>query len=348
MTEPIANVTLDDVSRLGSLGSQRQAMSDVTRGLNHLGTANILPMNTDAKGFIFATRPQMNLSTQNVRAIRRFTMLTTQDRMTLQRAVRVLLDPDLVADNPKLGTPLVENKLALIPWFTNLLQTLTGWPDEQVDVWTSPAGLEGQQWSMIDSTYEINNKFSLNATFQNFSGDPISALFDPWIKIPAAMFKGVMIPRFFSMTSRRLDYTTRIYRFVTDPTMTYIQKWAATCASFPIGIDNGRQLDYDVNKLYQSPGEFSSVQFECIGARYNDPIMLFAFNNAMSMCNDQLKDAVRETNMRKIERPIRHLFNYKGYPWINIETMELEWWVPVEVYNAEINRISATINGLTK
>jgi hypothetical protein len=332
-----SKLNIDDLSRSGPYGTQRAAYAEVTRGLNHMHTASILPMNQDAKGFVFWTRPQLNMSTQNVRAVRQTTPLASSQRNSLQRAFRVLLDPELVAENPSMATPLVDQQLAFIPWLTNLLQTVSGWPDEISERYTTPAGVAGQQWSMIDSQYQINGEFQLTATFQNFVGDPIGGLMSTWLKMPQLCFMGLTIPRLSPWVSRRLDYTTRPYRFIMDPSMTYIQKYAIACAAFPVGMDTGRQFDYDINKPLISPGEFTSVQFNCLGARYNDPLALVHFNKHVELCNPNMKEGSRKATMRKVPSTVKSWFNYRAYPRVNLRTMELEWWVPLEVYNQVVS-----------
>jgi len=74
-------------------GSIDKAISNNLYGINHQGVKSIISENRDSYGYVFFTRPQLNMSTYNLRNLRHFYSLLTTDHATIQRYVRCTLDP---------------------------------------------------------------------------------------------------------------------------------------------------------------------------------------------------------------------------------------------------------------
>ena len=94
----------------------------------------------------------------------------------------------------------------------------------------------------------------------------------------------------------------------------------------------GRRLITAREFLYADTGQLS-IQFQCFGARYNDPITIYNFNKVVRQFNKDMHDDTRETRMVKLNSSEKPIFNYQGYPRIS-ETLELEWWVYKDRYDA--------------
>ncbi len=58
------------------------------------------------------------------------------------------------------------------------------------------------------------------------------------------------------------------------------------------------------------------------------------------------KASDRERYYRKVSADELDYFNYRGYPYIDPETHELEWWVPKELYAEYENRFSFGVEAL--
>ena len=52
----------------------------------------------------------------------------------------------------------------------------------------------------------------------------------------------------------------------------------------------------------------------------------------------------RENNMVKVPPSLLTLFNNRGYPRINYNTYELEWWVSKDLYNGYTKKFLAEAN----
>ena len=144
------------------------------------------------------------------------------------------------------------------------------------------------------------------------------------------------------MTSE-IDYMTRVYRFVMDPTKQFITMWSACGAGFPINNAMGTIYNFDSEKELSDGTQTLNFSFQCVGAQYNDPILLDEFNRLVAIYNKDLRilgvenggrdnKIVGANRYKKLTIGERRLFNYCAYPLINEQTYELEWWVPIDVY----------------
>jgi len=70
-----------------------------------------------------------------------------------------------------------------------------------------------------------------------------------------------------------------------------------------------------------------------MGAEYLDDVLVYEFNNTVEIFNVNMRDASRASSMVKIAPSLLTLFNNRGYPRINYNTYELEWYVTKEMYN---------------
>lgn len=323
-----------------NIGSRRSPMTDAFIGFNHRGVANSIPMNRDYYGMVFFTKPDMNMSESNFRNVRAFTPLLTSEEMSVQRAIRCMLDARHKdhTNNP-FECKLVDPKQAFLPLLTNLAVSMGGWPDIQLPSYTSDTGIYGETISFVDGIGSIYRTYDMTVNFRNILGDPISALFYYWIMYAQHVYEGSMIPHAENMAESAIDYTTRIYRVVLDPSMRYVQKIACTGASYPDQLNVGQAFSYESNAMFDSNNQQIGINFKCIGADYYDDIIIHDFNRTAMLSNSDLGDVrISDTayasneyraqnNMMKVPPEYLHLFNFNGYPLINIYTHELEWWV---------------------
>ena len=134
-------------------GSVRKAASNMLYGLDAIEANPPVGYNRDYKGFTFFTRPLLNLSTLNVANNRDMIDLLTTNERSINRYVRMMLDPRLAVDK-KLGgseltCPLVDNKQAFIPILSNNLVSISGFPDLNLPTYTSDEGIRREQWTMV-------------------------------------------------------------------------------------------------------------------------------------------------------------------------------------------------------
>lgn len=312
------------------MATQETRVSAAFLGLNLLGTPTGLLQNTDHYGLVFFTRPSLNLSYDNCILDRTFVPMLTENKKSSLRAIRAYLDPD--GSRYNYPSDLVDPKQAFIPILTNLCETLSGWPDPQVDTYESHAGLYREKWAMYDGTIKIYGTYTLNASFKNTANDPISGMFNTWTAYGAYVYDGTMDPSINAIVQRYIDYQTRIYRVVLDSTRTRVQKIACCGVAIPTSNNLGSSFDYDVSKPVNAQLDQINVTFLATGAEYNDPRTIYEFNKVVAIFNRDMNDTRRDKKMRLLKTHEKQPFNFAAYPRIDPVTMEFQWWVEAAIY----------------
>lgn len=317
------------VTREQGTGAHEARFHDLLGGYNRTRQGSAVPANTDMQGLTFFTRPNLNLSYNNIIAYRQLSMLASSDPRSYSRIIRRMLWPDSYRYEAGKENTIFDNRQAFMPLFSNSLTNMSGWPDLTLHAYSTNEGLAKETWMMNDTIAEINGRFDLDCTFENAMGDPISMAAFAWLLYIGGVYLGTKIaPTGYSRVQNEIDYMTRIYRFVTDWSGRYIHKWAACGAAFPVGLSMGTAFNYSREQAYNDANKSVQLTFACTVAEYNDPITLWEFNKLVVMFNGDMADDRRKKNMVKIEPEHRKLFNYKGFPYINMyNSNELEWWV---------------------
>lgn len=343
---------IDYISRGSGLGSLTESMVNQMAGFNHRGVGNPVPYNQDNQGMTFFTRPRLNLSYNNLSVDRRLSILGAREGTSFNHypgAIRQWLDPEVgrVLSGSH-QTTLHDPYQAFIPLLSNNLISLSGWPDPIAEYYNSDEGVAKETWAMVDGVDTIYSGFDLQATFRNVAGDPISLMIYVWIIYMSLVYQGRMLPYPDSEMLREIDYQTRIYRLILDPTRTYIQKIAACGAAFPTSPALGQAFDFSSDSPFeQSRASQISVPFRCVGAMYQDPILMREFNDVVCMFNEKMLPSRRQREMVRIPREMQTLFNYDGYPYIDINTNELQWWTTKSDFERRLNENSQAVALLT-
>lgn len=363
--------SLDFLHRERGFGERGAVYRDMLRGIDTMNLGTFVINNRDNKGFTFFTRPCLNLTYSNLSRVRRLLPFRDAQEYSILRYCRTVLDPwsqraalsnggipsnhadggdftnyspvGLVEDGKRIDTPLCDPLNPFISLISNNLLSLTGWPDPVVDYYTSNKGLMGEEHIMADGVYDRYGAFNLEATLRNPEGNPHTLLFDLWETYMSAVKLNDMEPYPEMLMTYEIDYMTRIYRFVMDPTKQFITMWSACGAGFPINNAMGTIFNFDSDKEMSDGTQTLNFSFQCVGAMYNDPILLDEFNRLVAIYNKDLRivgltnggrdnKIVGEGKYVKLKIGERRLFNYCAYPLINEQTYELEWWVPVQVY----------------
>lgn len=344
----------DAVSKAGSSrGELSKAATNAMFGFNHRNVGVPVKPNDDNHGITLFSRPRLNLSYDNISGVRTFAPLLTAEQATLQRAVRCTLDPLSHKGTDEkilypLTCPIVDPYNPFIPMLSNLLISISGWPDSVMDTHTSPNGLANESWSMIDSLPLDLSTQDLTANFRNMSGDPISLLMHVWTQYASRVAEGSMLPWPEAIAENEMDYNTRIWRLVLDPTRKYIQKIAACGYGFPYVNPLGAAFNFDAASPLVMDNQEISIPFKCSGFIYNDPILVIEFNCLVEEFNPNMANGVRESTnpnvaslMTKLTDDEKDYFNYMAYPRISEDgTMELEWWVNTHDYREAIGDLS--------
>ncbi len=337
-------ISKDDLFRGTAVGAIATAYQNNIYGINHRQTPLAVPMNRDNYGYTFFTRPQLNFSTANLRIIRQMIpLLTTRDTSAL-RAIRCLLDPRLDRADENTGQtivtcPAVDPLNPFIPILSNHLISLNGWPDQKLDTFTSKEGVYRDSYSMVDGVIEDYTTYDIQGSWRNSQGDIITAMFRFWEYYASKVFEGVMMPYGDFIVSNVIDYNTRIYRLVMDPTKRIVQKISACGAAFPVSAPIGASSDAANDKPYTDANETISVQLRATGYIWNDPYLIHAFNRTVAIfCKDMWPD-VEKRKRTMVQIPVEYLelFNNRGIPYIDIMTNELQWWLPKTAFEQRLN-----------
>lgn len=339
------NATLNDIMKTTTLGDFRSPVGAALYGINHRMTPGPVPINRDYHGLVLLTRPQLNLTPQNVRAMRAFIPLLTTEEVSIQRMVRKLLDPRLTNEL----CPLVDDRQAFIPILTNHALSLSGFPDPYVNSRLTNAGVAKEVTGQIDDIVDLYHAYDINISFRNMVGDPITTLFYTWIQYASAVFRGVMIPYPDFIAANEYDYNTRIWRLVLDRNKRFVTKIACTGAAYPRNVPLGAAFDFAHDKPLNSNNETINISFQAFGACYNDPILIYEFNKTVGIFNpDMREDATGALQGRMVQVPFAELqwFNNRGYPRIDPESLELQWYVTPGEFETVIRARSRTVQAL--
>lgn len=324
---------LDAASALSKQRPARTAIGDALRGFNHRQTPNAIPINRDRHGYIFMTRPQMNMTTANLRKERLFNQMLTTNTSAYSYMFRCMLDSSYGGHNKDLlSSPLIDDDQAFIPLLTNLCTSATGWPDVALDTYTSHPGAYKEVYGFVDDVAKNFGQFDLTCTFRNIPGDPVTGLFFTWCHYMAAVYEGQLNPYPDMIVNNEIDYMTRIYRLVMDQSLTYVQKIAATGVSFPTNVPIGGSFNFASDRLYNDINHNITVTFRSYGAQYADEILIDEFNRTVQLHNPSMVDGQRTSLYTQVPANALNVFNNMGYPRINPATYALEWWVTNAVY----------------
>lgn len=318
---------LDGISRSMGSGSEYSRFNDVFYGINRLPNAAPISLHKESQGLVLFTRPDLNLSYDNIATTRLLSHYLTQDPASYQYAVRMMLDPTTYkeANTPK--SPLVDRNCPYITLLTNSIMTMSPPPDIGLNMYSSPEGQFKEVWMMNDSICEYNGKFDLTCTFSNFKGNAILGLFQLWLTYMSALRIGPVVPHPFGRRGDIMDYWTRIERYKFDPSGRYVVGWFHTGASVPQNLSIGASFGFDRKDGVDFENKEISVQFASVGAVYNDPIQLLEFNYRVQIWNKKMRDGEREQHYIKAPPGSTAITNYHGYPRINLANGEFEWWI---------------------
>lgn len=344
------------------LVSNQATTFSVFNGLNILGGMPPMPLNSDNQGYCFFTRPCLNLSYNNIMKSRKLMFLANTDKYSMNNAIRCMLNPpgydnsgikgatsgSAFGDNSR--SVIYDDKSAFCNILNNLCMNLSGWPDVSPSTYTTDAGISGEQIGFHDTRPDILGEFTLQSTFLNIEGDPITNIFTTWIEYAQQVYQGSMSPFPINIIANRIDYTTRIYRLVMDKTKTYVQRIAATGGAFPNSIDIGARFNFSYDNVNMMDFKEISVPFTCFGAIFNDPILILEFNGLVERFNPAMKG---KSGMQKLsgmfidDLNAKAIFNYKSYPYIAASN-ELEWYVDKNIYNTLKQAVQKSKDEITK
>jgi len=322
--------SIDSIARESGYGSVSSSLAHQYYGLNKFSNRSaFLPTNRDVMGYTLFTRPILNLSYNNLEMNDKLLSLASNNPDTIPGAIRSMFDATGTVSRNSYSR-LFDNSQAFIPILSNTLHAMTGFPDIVIDTFSAHPGARKETWTMVDGQSEFNEAFKIQSSHINISGDPITMILDLLQTYSSSVYLGDMMPYWDAIVNNYIDYTIRFYRIILDQTYKYVTKigapYAAICVTNPIGnaFDFGTTKD---TPLIHTNNEIS-CQWDCVGWRYNTQSLIMDFNSTVELFNPQMKDANRASFYRQLSPSDYQRYNFIGYPHIDIQTNEFQWWVP--------------------
>lgn len=343
--------SLEILHRSNGLGGLSAQAFEMLYGINYRATGVILPANTDQVGLTFFTKTDMNLQEENITQDRSLSPMVSREPLTYPRAIRAYLDP-WGAANSGYATPLVNPRQAFIAPLTNLLTSVSGWPDPVMGTHVSREGILGEQWGMADGIYEFNGQWDMSATFNNVEGNLLVSMFNNWVRYEDGVYTGRLMPYPWNNFMNRIDYVTRCYRLILDPGRQFVQNIMACGYGFPTTVPWGGIADFDSADNFATANNKITIQFRCFGAMYDDPILYFEFNQTVAKFNPDLQIAnagrlyqedikLKSADYYRVTAEQRDYLVGYCYPLIHPFTQELCWFIEKDVYNQIMNYYGA-------
>lgn len=349
MSNSLISQSLDSIFASSPIGSLDKALSNNIRGFNALQSNSVLPPSQDHQGYLFLTRPQLNMQKENLRNYAPMYALLNDDPNSDGMAIRSLLDPRIgagytfpVANGrtrtiPPLPCNIIDNENAFIPFVTNNVISSTGWSDKTLPMGSTDAGLYGQKYIFVDGISRSFEDWDLTINLQNVKGDLAVAMFSYWIDYASLIKEGKLSPYFDYIINNRADFHTRAYRLVMDKNKEFVTKILACGAGVPTSSPYGMFGDFDRSIPFSEQTKELSFRFRCMGQFHNDPRLIDSFNRVVCAFNPSMWDNFREDNMVRVPRHYLSRFQSRIYPRINPDSLRLEWWTPVAVWERLTN-----------
>lgn len=332
-------------------------ITDSFFGINNDLSPLAVPINKTHYGYVFFTRPQLNLQTDNLKNVRIFMPLLTNEPMSVHRAIRCYLDPrlqrytntvDATGGHMGVDCPLVDPFNPFISILTNHISTLSGFPSKVLPVYTSPEGQFKESFHMVDGIADHNGTYTLSATFRNSKSAPIFRMMDFWTwYISHVTSTGNIVPYTDMLKGGLIDYNTRIYHITLDPSKQFVEDIYCSGASTPISVPVDQQADYAIDKPYNDANAQFNIMFQSSGCWWNDEIAIYSFNKVQAAFHPGMRnDVTREANMVKVPPSKIASYRCRCYPRIDPVTREMEWWVTKEYFQDIENRTEGVMRDL--
>ena len=306
------------------------ALVNMLRGVRILGPGNqMAPIPDDTIGLVFINRPMINLSDENVLKHPQLHALYKPKKNSLMAYVKGLLDPKWGDANSGLSDILDP----LYPWvapFTNLVKVSSGFPDVSLNVSKSAPGIRKEVYQYVDGILKVNYDYDMRLSFYTVKPNIMSYIFD----VLNHYIEGVKLgdeglePYPEALFQNYRDYDFRIYHIILNKNMRNIEGLYCNGYCWPNTYPSGAfsVIDRTKNSLRGQGQDELEISFPSVAFRYNNLRIADMFNRTTLQRNKNMHPSVRDTYYRKLSLSEYFAGAYQVYPWININTMELEYW----------------------
>ncbi len=262
-------------------GRQDQQIHNNFSRINRYGTRFCMD-NYLRTGYLFMTRPELNLQPTNLKQDRIMNVLNSWNPNSLQYAIRAYLDSRFSRIHADLtaACPFIDYRSPFMTIITNNVTGFTGSPTYQLRDYTEEAGYFGEAQSMPIGSDSYKQPFDINLEVIDPIGGPIEAIMKFWTRYIDLVTQGVMIMYPDQEFERVMNYTVSFYRFIMDPSFRFIKKWAKYTGCFPISRPGASIFDYSAKDIYVDGLRKYSIAFKCGSGHVDedDPIVIEEFN----------------------------------------------------------------------
>ena len=283
-------------------------------------------------GYCFFTRPMLNLTDKNIRNNPILGDLMDTNEKSINRFIRCMLDPRLMypSFNTGIKSRLLDNEQAFISPLTNYIKSISGGQDRVIPIFASKEGVRKEQYIMVDGTFEMNSTYEINATVRNVQGNMIMRLMYYWAIAETLIAEGMMDRYNDQRLAGELPYTTRVWRLIMDPTLTRVESIMHSGYSILANIPDGQLFDFNSERPFEEANKELSYVFKSVGYERDTNLALMQFNETTAITCPSFANMLdgKTHDLIKIPRALLGLYKNRGYPHINLDTRELEWWIP--------------------
>lgn len=350
--DSIVNYNIDDLFTASGIGSLDKAIGLNQYGFNFNQAPTQVPRNKEQPGFVFFTRPQLNMQGDNIRNVRQFYNLMNNNPLSKERFIRCSLDPRLGAGYTYLNTqapsilcPTMDNENAFISILTNNCMTLTGWPEEVMTFQRSKEDVYRGTHSQAQGVHMINSSYTLSATFRNTLNNPIINMMHYWIVYMSCVTTlGTLRPYPDMEAMDYKDYNTRIYHITLDAQGETVTGIYATGGAAPSSNSVSQYADYNRAAPIVDTNKDFTISFECDGMLINDPILFYTFNKVVGAFCPGMRDEHRGSSMVRVRKLDRLVFRGTLYPRIDPQTSKFETWAYKDIYDAQMKDMASILD----
>lgn len=312
------------------------------RGFRIIGNGPVMmPLSDNTIGLAFVTRPQLNLTDDNLERSEKLCSLVGCSQHSIAACVRGWLDERWAAANQPIT---VQNKLPFIPMLTGYLKTSTGFGDLQFQINTTEPGIREQVYQRVASKLEENGLYTIAQTYYNPRPSVIPALFQTWLDYISEVTSGDrrLGPRDGYLFGNRVDFDCRVYHLIMNKDTEFLENIFATVQSIPSSYPAGSQANIDntQNSLRGEGQDDFSMQFSSTGMRFNELGLIQSFNEHSYLYNPGIRPNVRNQYYRMLKPNEYEKYAYGAYPLlipvindrrgdngVGRTGIKLTWWV---------------------
>lgn len=336
-------VILDDIVRTQGHGSYRGVSTATMWGIDHENVSTYIESPHEEYGLVLFTKPMCNLSYNNILQDTRTALMASKNNLSMPRIIKAMLDPISQRDE-RFHCPIIDRYSAFIPLLTNTCTSISGAPSLYMNSFETPAGKYGEVYTMPDGHAEQFESWSATATFNNGPGDLVGEFFVKWVTYMGLLRDGTFRRRIGFTRDNRRDYDIRAYSIILDSTRRYIQKISCPGAMWPRGVDTGKDFDMVKNNegTIIEDSKTVNITFQAMGYYTRDPIVFLMFNQTVMNMNPFMHPNFRRQYMVEIPDELRLYYNKVGYPWIDMNTSKLQWFMFKEDFTVTEKRRKAS------